>query len=207
MYIPPSFRVDDLPTLHAFLERYSFATLISNVDGAPFATHLPLLVDRTQGELGTLLGHFAAPNPHAAVIGGEQTSLAVFQGPHAYISPTYYSGNSPAVPTWNYAAVHVYGRLQPAPSQQWTRDLLDRLVAFYESGAEQPWKDDLDDDLRNKLLGGIVAFSLPIERLEGKFKLGQNRSLEDQQCMFAALQKRGADGMAEFVRKHSTVVE
>ena len=103
MYIPKSFQVTDPEVLAAFIRAHSFATLVSAVDGTPFATHLPLLLDQ-----GTLLGHVARANPHWQAFDGQREALAIFHGPHAYISPTWYA-TGPAVPTWNYAAVHVYG--------------------------------------------------------------------------------------------------
>src|SRR5262245_45198 len=120
MYIPASFRVDDPDVLDAFVEQYSFATLVSVRDSSPFATHVPLLIDR---ERRVLLGHFARANPHCDAIGSTFESLAIFNGPHAYISPSWYA-TAPAVPTWNYAAVHVYGRLS-AISEERTSKLVD----------------------------------------------------------------------------------
>src|SRR5215208_2151226 len=112
MYIPSAFRITDLPTLHEFMRRYSFATLITGGD-EPFVTHLPLLLDSGSGDgqNGTLIGHFAKPNPHWQLDHAAHTSVAIFHGPHAYISPSWYRAGGPAVPTWNYAAVHAWGKL------------------------------------------------------------------------------------------------
>ena len=205
MYIPAGFQVGDRDTLHTFIEQYSFAVLITNIDNVPFATHLPLLLDRDRGPFGTLLGHFARPNPHVQAFDKPFDSLAVFHGPHAYISPSWYSGKSPAVPTWNYAAVHAYGRAEPIVDDAWTRDLLERMVETYEARFESPWQDNLNDELREKLIRSVVGFELPISRLEGKFKLGQNRSLEDQEGALAGLERAGSLELADFVRRNPPV--
>jgi transcriptional regulator len=179
MYIPEAFRVTDLQTLHEFIERHSFATLVSSVEGKPFATHLPLLFDQTRSAHGALLGHVARANPQWHAFDGQQEALAMFQGPHAYVSPSWYA-TSPAVPTWNYTAVHVYGTPQVIDDDHVFSDLLDKLIAFYEAGIANPWSGRLPTDFRTNLMKGIVGFTMNIERIEGKFKLSQNRSREDQ---------------------------
>src|SRR5205807_1335826 len=110
MYIPAAFAEPDLRKLHDFIERHSFGMLVSSVDGAPFATHLPFLLDRDGGPHGTLIGHMARANPHWREAAG-QTGLAIFSGPHAYVSPSWYEAEQ-VVPTWNYTAVHASGRIQ-----------------------------------------------------------------------------------------------
>ena len=199
MYIPSSFRIDAADVLYDFIDDYSFATLVSVRGGIPFATHLPLLLDR---ERKVLLGHVAKANPHAEVFGARSESLAIFHGPHAYISPAWYV-TAPAVPTWNYAAVHVYGPLEPL-SESRTRELVDLTVDKYESERSVPWPNDLPQDFREKMLRGIVGFEMPIARIEGKFKLGQNRSEADQAEMFSHLQSAGLDArsLAEFIARH-----
>lgn len=174
MYVPKSFAVTDPAALAAFIRAHSFATLISTVDGTPFATHLPLLLEGDR-----LLGHLARANPHWRAFDGQQQALAVFHGPHAYISPTWYAA-TPAVPTWNYAAVHVYGVPRLVVEEDRLAQLVDRLVATYEAGQPQPWSGELPPEYREKLLAAIVGFELEIGRIEGKFKLGQNRSRADQ---------------------------
>jgi transcriptional regulator len=179
MYIPKAFRVSDNLALDAFITHHSFATLVSTVDGRLFATHLPLLLDRPPSSPGVLLGHVARANPHWRVFDGKQEALAVFHGPHAYISPSWYT-TSPAVPTWNYSAVHVYGVPHIVADDVRLADLVDRLVAFYEAGMPAPWSGILPADFKANLLKAIVGFTMEITRVEGKFKLGQNRSLGDQ---------------------------
>ena len=179
MYRPQSFRVSDPTVLFAFMEQYSFATLVSTIEGAPFATHLPLIVDRDHAPQGAILGHMARANPHWQAFDGPQEVLTIFHGPHAYISPTWYV-TEPAVPTWNYAAVHVYGIPRIIEDQAWLSSLVDRLSAIYEAGKPQPWTGDVPADFKAKLLRAIVGFEIAITRIEGKFKFGQNRPHEDQ---------------------------
>jgi transcriptional regulator len=179
MYIPAAFRESRLEVLHALIREHSFATLVSQLNGELFATHLPFLLDATRGEHGTLRGHMARANPHWRSFADGQPALVIFQGPHAYISPNWYLAEE-AVPTWNYSAVHAYGT--PSIISDWpsVRSLLDQTVLTFESGLSQrqpqPWTTDrLSAEYVEKLAQGIVAFEIPISRLEGKRKLSQNR--------------------------------
>jgi transcriptional regulator len=180
MYTPKAFAVSDVSVLNDFMVSNSFATLISTVNGLPFATHLPLILDRTESPQGTLLGHMARANPHWRAFDGQQEALAIFHGPHAYISPSWYT-TSPAVPTWNYAVVHVSGAPRVVDDIEWLSRFVDRLVTIYEAGRAQPWLGVLPAEFKSDLLKAIVGFAMPIERVEGKFKLGQNRPVADQQ--------------------------
>lgn len=176
MYTPASFRQADPEALFGLIERHSFATLISEAGGELTASHLPLLVDRAAGDSGYLLGHMARANPQWRELAGQDV-LAVFSGPHAYVSPTWY-GASPMVPTWNYLAVHVYGRFEPIDKDDALLDLLQQTATKYESSLPKPWTFANDDPYVEKLLKGIVGFRIEIERIEGKWKLGQNHSAE-----------------------------
>jgi transcriptional regulator len=198
MYIPTAFRADDRTALYDLIERHGFGTLVTVLDGAPFATHLPFLIDRDRG---VLLGHVARVNPHARALDGGAEALIIFQGPHAYVSPSWYA-TAPAVPTWNYAAVHVYG-VPGLLDEPRLLDLLDRLVSKYESWRERPWTMDLPADYQQKMLRGIVGFEVPIGRIEGKFKLSQNRSTEDRAGVIRALEAGGAEEqmLAEFMSR------
>jgi len=179
MYIPKVFEMSDRSSLEAFIAEHSFATLVSTVESAPFATHLPLILDPSRPPHGALLGHVARANPHWRAFDGAQEALAIFHGPHAYVSPTWYA-TTPAVPTWNYAAVHVYGTPRIVEGDAELSGLVDRLVAVYESDRPNPWPGTLPAELKAKLLIGIVGFVMEINRIEGKCKLGQNRSMADQ---------------------------
>ncbi|QDU79677.1 Protease synthase and sporulation protein PAI 2 [Polystyrenella longa] len=177
MYIPQSFRETDVDILHDFIEEHSFATLITQQNDEPFSTHVPLLLDRTQGQFGRLIGHFATANPHSETKPG-QSVLSIFHGPHAYISPTWYQ-ESNTVPTWNYLAVHTYGRYQPVHESAQLLKILTQYVERYESDQSSPWTmQNNSSDFIEKLLPMIVGFTIDIERIEGKFKLSQNHSIQ-----------------------------
>jgi transcriptional regulator len=177
LYTPDHFRVDDFDKLRALMRQNSFATLITSDAGSPFATHLPFLVD-DGGQYGVLRGHIAHVNPHWKHFDGRE-ALVIFQGPHAYISPRWYA-NPNLVPTWNYAVVHAYGRPKIVDNTA-LDDILRRTVAQYEPDSDEAWNlDSLAVDFVDKLKGAIVGFDMEITRLEGKFKMSQNRSKADQ---------------------------
>jgi transcriptional regulator len=206
MYIPKAFAVTDRATIHSFIESHSFATLVTTANGAPFATRLPLILDRDAGLHGTLIGHVARANPHWRSFDGAAQALAMFDGPHAYISPRWYA-TSPAVPTWNYATVHAYGAPRVIDEPYRVEQIVDRLTATYEASMPQPWSTrEVPHDFKANLLKAIVGFEMPIDRLEGKFKFGQNRPLEDQIAMLDALdnaQDADARSLAQMVRRQS----
>jgi transcriptional regulator len=176
---------------HEIIRQESFATLVTVGEaGAPFATHLPVLVDESRGPRGTLLAHVARPNPQWRHFDGRQV-LVIFQGPHAYVSPSWY-GVQPSVPTWNYVAVHAYGVPSLIEDEGRVRALLARLTDTYESGQPVPWRvEDAGDDYVRGMMRGIVAFEIPVDRLEGKAKLSQNRSAGDRERVRTALTGTG----------------
>jgi transcriptional regulator len=217
MYIPHLFEVTDPAVLHAFMERYSFATLVSPAPGrAPgcgdgavgnpgaeaelMATHLPLLLDRQRGPHGTLLGHVARANPHWERFDGSTMSLAIFHGPHAYVSPSWYADPAHTVPTWNYAVVHAYGAVTVATDPAFVPRLLARMVQYYESARAEPWITDIASAVNQKMMSAVVGFEIPITRLQGKFKLNQNRDAVDQQRAAAGLASAGDPESAAVAR-------
>ncbi len=201
LYVPPVFRVEERAALVDFIERNAFGTLVSSGPAGLEVSHVPFLVE-TQGEALTLLTHFARANPHARSLGSAEHVLAVFHGPHGYVSPTWYE-NHPAVPTWNYAVVHASGRAQPIDEAR-LRSLLARLSARYESGRPKPWRmEDLAPDYVAKMLNAICGFAIEVEKLEGKFKLSQNRPGRDAALVADALESRGERELAELMRSQA----
>jgi len=186
MYTPVSFKLDDAPRLHALMRRYPFALLLTAHDREIAATHLPFMVDAERGQHGTLLAHMARANSHWQLFDGKRETLVVFTGAHTYISPSWYE--SPVtVPTWNYAVVHAHGRPVIVQDKSRIRAMLEQLVAIHETYVNPPWSTALADDYVDEQLDYIVAFEIPIEKLEGKFKLNQNRSRADQEGVVRAL--------------------
>jgi transcriptional regulator len=185
MYIPKSFQSDDLAQLHDLMRQYNFAILATQHDRAPFATHLPFMLDSERGPQGTLIAHMARANPQWRDFGGGEV-LVIFQGPHAYISPSWYEQH-PSVPTWNYAAVHAYGVPRIVEDHDELRRMLGALVATHEAAFAQPWRMELPDDYLDKMMRAVVGFEIEITRLEGKLKLSQNRSEHDQHQVAEAL--------------------
>ena len=196
MYIPSAFRVEDTSKLAAFIQRHSFATLITHDGTAPFASHLPMLFRSDVGSHGALVSHMARANPQWQHFASNCEILAVFHGPHSYISPSWYQ-TGPAVPTWNYAAVHAYGVPTVVSEHERVVSLLRETVSTYEASFEQPWSGDIPDDFRDKLMQGIVAFEIRVTHIEGKFKFSQNRPAADIQGVFDALSRSAdADSLA-----------
>lgn len=182
MYIPKSTLETDPAVLYAFMRANNFAALVTQRDGQIVASHLPFMVDT---ERGVLIAHLARANDQwKAFDGGE--ALVIFQGAHAYISPTWYETH-PSVPTWNYAVVHVYGVPQIIDDETVIHAMLRELVENHERGRDPEWRMNLPDDYYHKMRQAIVAFELPITRIEGKFKLSQNRSETDQDSVIAHL--------------------
>jgi transcriptional regulator len=191
MYIPTAFAEPDLTRLHDFIEQNSFGVLVSQLDGLPFATHLPFLLDRTTGRQGTLVGHLARANPQWRNVAG-QTALAIFSGPHTYISPTWYEAEQ-VVPTWNYTAVHAYGRVQVVEAKEALLEIVREMVRVYEQAMPRPWSFDNSRAFVERLLAQIVGFRLEIEKIEGKWKLNQNHPVERREKVVRALQERDDD--------------
>ena len=171
MYSPDAFKMEDKDVLFAFMEQHSFATIVSHDDEAPVATHVPVLLRRDKG---TLVSHIARANPQWKYFAQGKEVLVIFTGPHAYISPAWYA-SQPAVPTWNYTAVHVYGKPRIVSDQEEFAAMLRELVEYHESSREPRWDGALPEEYRDGLMRAIVGVEIEITRIEGKFKLSQNR--------------------------------
>jgi transcriptional regulator len=185
MYIPKAFEVNDKTKLVNFIRDNSFGILFSQEESGPLATHLPFLMDAKTGENGVLIGHMAKQNPHWNKLNGKEV-LVVFPGPHAYISASWY--NEPnTVPTWNYVAVHVYGTVRIIEKNEERVERMEKMVNFYESSMPTPWNAQFNDEFIDRLMNGIVVFEISINKMEGKWKLSQNHSIERQQNVINGL--------------------
>ncbi len=184
MYVPKHFAETEDRTLWQFIDDHSFGTLLTVADGRPFASHLPFLTDRGERVLHC---HVARANPQWLQLGVSSEVLAIFAGPHGYISPTWYA--DPGVPTWNYAVVHAHGEARAIDDAEHTRRNVEALAAKFERGRAAPWVPDFD----TRRLAGIVSIEIRVATLEGKFKLSQNRSAVDRSRVVAALQATGRD--------------
>lgn len=192
MYTPQAFQETDLCKLHDWMERSSFALLVSGEDDELVASHLPLLLDRSNGELGTVRGHMARANPQWESA-QDRSVMLVYSGPHAYISPTWYQADN-VVPTWNYVAVHAYGTLEVVHDADQLLEIVRDTVDVNESGMPSPWSlDSVDFQFSSSLLKAIVGFRVRIERLEGKTKLNQNHDVARRQLVVQALQAESSD--------------
>ena len=184
MYIPKYFKITDEKMAQDVINENSFATLFSQHNGMPFATHLPLILNK---ENSYLYGHFARPNPQWEDI-KNQTVLAVFHGPHCYISPSWYETDK-AVPTWNYVTVHVYGEVELLEDEKEVIDSLHNMVLKYET-PESPYRlQDVDAEYLAGMNKGIQGFKIKISRIEGKVKLSQNHSLQRQELVINQLEQ------------------
>ena len=203
MYVPKHFEENDPEILAGLMRQFSFALLVTAKEGTPVGTHLPLHLE-VSGDKMTLLGHLARANDHWQQFDGETEAMAVFQGPHSYISPNWYK-NDGGVPTWNYATIHAYGKPRALTDAGEATDILWRLVGDYESDTTGNWSmASLSKDKVAAQLKGIVAFEMPIERLEGKFKMSQNRSTDDAQGAANGLRQSGfpdAGAVADEIEK------
>ena len=185
MYIPEFNRLENHEAAISFMRANPFAIVVSSGDGSPFATHIPVLVSQAAGGI-LLRGHVAKANPHWKLLEQEQETLAIFHGPHAYISPSLY-GSRESVPTWNYAAVHAYGRARVFEEPEPLTEVLLQTIAAFEQAYLDQWRD-LNENFRARMLSNIVGFEIAVERLEAKFKLSQNRPRADQTRIIQSLE-------------------
>ena len=184
MYIPEFNRQEERATILAFMRANPFAILVSNVDGIPFASHLPLLIDDADDQI-VIQGHMARANAHWKSMKETEESLIIFHGPHAYISPSLYE-NRESVPTWNYAAVHVYGEPTLFTDEESLRATLHRMIDTFESSYMAQWSE-LSEQYQSRMMKHIVGFNIKVKRLEGKFKLSQNRTKGEQAQVIQSL--------------------
>ena len=202
MYLPGHFAETRVPVLHQAMRRIAFGSLVTSAGGIA-ASHVPMLIDAAPEPFGTLEGHIARDNPQWRDGSGE--ALAIFLGPDTYVSPSWYPSKAKhgrVVPTWNYVAIHAYGRVEFFDDKARLEALVTRLTATHEAGRPKPWApSDAPRDYLDQMLGAIVGFTLPIARLEGKWKMSQNRPPEDRTGVAAGLRDAGQDAIADMVEK------
>jgi transcriptional regulator len=186
VYIPEHFRLRHDADALTFMCANPFAILISTTADGPYATHLPLFV-RTEANKVFLRGHVAKANPHWRYLEQQAQCMTIFHGPHSYISPTNYIARE-SVPTWNYAAVHVYGNARLLTSSEDLHQMLDELMGSFEPAYREQW-EGLSSAFRENMLRQIVGFEIAATKIEGKFKLSQNRPRQDQANVIASLEK------------------
>lgn len=200
MYLPRAFAAristaegwsTDLDALDRLAAADSFITLLTVRDGSPSLSHLPVLY-RRDGERVELIGHWARPNPQA---GHDGAALAVFHGPHAYVSPSWYPDKEAAarVPTWNYAVAHLHGMLHSFDDESALIEVVDGLSSFHETAVGSDWRFDPERDDHRRQLRGIVGFRFVAERIELKFKLSQNHPMANREAVSAQLQAQSRE--------------
>lgn len=208
LYTPSHFSTQDRVAIARLMHEFAFATLVTPAAPEPLVSHLPLLLVPGCEPHGTLLGHFARANPHWQHA-REVESIAIFHGPHAYVSPSWYGEPDRMVPTWNYASVHAHGTLEMIDDPVSAQGVMDALVQRFEGLRAAPWTFKRDERERNALMGAIQPFRMRIRRIDAKFKLSQNRSRDDRSRVIAALRAEGypeagatADWMASYAGRN-----
>lgn len=194
IYLPKHFTVTDRAVLHAVMQEHPFATLVSAGGGEPQFTHLPLVASES-GEALTLLGHIARANPHGERLREGDAVVAIFHGPNGYVSPRWYTTRE-AVPTWNYVVVHAHGRLARVEDGAGKERILEALIDAHDPAWRARWDVELSEDFREKTKGAIVGLQITVGRIEGKFKLSQNRPAQDRANVLAAMERGGGDDRA-----------
>ncbi len=195
----------DAAATEGVIRDYPFAALITARAPEPQISHLPLLFHSAPRPNGELIGHMARANPHWRQFADGPT-LALFQGPHEYVSPSWYAEPEKAVPTWNYAVVHVYGRVELVVDRAATIAILHEMIERFESGRPAPWRLQLEGRQLEAMVGAIVAFRMVIERVDIKLKLSQNRSAVDRQRVMAALRAEdtaNASATADWMQRYA----
>ena len=194
MYQPPHFREDRLEVQHDLIRAHPFGLLITAGPGGLAANPIPFVIDREASEHGTLKGHLARANPQWRDLGGVEECLIVFQGPHAYVSPSWYptkQETGKVVPTWNYVTVHAWGRPRAVEDAGWLRAQVEALTDLREGVRTEPWQvNDAPEPFVAAQLKGIVGVEVPISRIEGKWKVSQNRPPVDRAGVVRGLRQQ-----------------
>jgi transcriptional regulator len=213
MYQPAHFRVDDLEPMHALMRAHPLAALVSGGAAGLYATHMPTVL-KDDGPYGVVEFHLARANPHWKILADESEALIIFQGPEGYITPNWYPSkteHAKVVPTWNYAAVHAYGRPEVMQDKDWLRRHVGELTTQQERSEALPWAlSDAPESYVEAMLRGIVGFRFAITRLEGKWKMSQNREIKDREGVVKGLAQRATGDdleVAGLVAQHAKARE
>jgi transcriptional regulator len=208
MYRPEHHRVDNFSLMHALMRARPFVALVSESAEGLYATHLPTVL-KDDGPYGVVEFHLARASPHWKYLAERNEVLMIFQGPEGYITPNWYPSkaeHAKVVPTWNYAVVHAYGRPEVMQDTDWLRRHVAELTAQQERSEVKPWAlTDAPETFIQVMLRGIIGFRLAITRLEGKWKMSQNREMKDRDGVVRGLEKRGVGDdleMAEIILRH-----
>ena len=206
MYNPAHFRETRVPVLHGLIKRHPLAALVTLGADGLVANHIPMEIDPQPGPFGTLRGHVARANPVWRDAASHVEALAIFSGPQIYITPSWYPTkevSGQVVPTWNYVVVHAHGPLRAIDDPAWLRDFVSRLTDRHEGQRATPWHvTDAPADFIERQLGAIVGLEIPVHRLEGKWKVSQNRAASDRDGVVAGLREsrdRASAAMADLV--------
>ncbi|HSN93133.1 MAG TPA: FMN-binding negative transcriptional regulator [Anaeromyxobacteraceae bacterium] len=204
MYLPAHFAETRVEVLHEAIRHAGLATLVTTGGGGLDASHVPLLLDPEPGPLGRLVGHVARGNPQWSATPEASRALAILLGPDAYVTPSWYATKretGKVVPTWNYLAIHAHGTVRFFQERERLLDVVTRLTDQHERGRPRPWRvTDAPADYLDGMLEGIVGVELTITRLEGKWKVSQNRSGADRRGVAEGLEREGRVAMAQLVR-------
>lgn len=203
MYLPPDFKEQDVAVIHAAMRAAGLATLVTTGPDGLAASHIPMLLLPEPEPHGTLLSHVSRANQQWRAFDGDAQALAIFLGPDAYVSPSWYPTmreTGKVVPTWNYVAIHAYGRLQTFDDPERLLSLVTNLTERQEGGRAEPWTvEDAPEDFIQAQLKGIVGLELTIEHLEGKWKMSQNRPVEDVAGVAEGFRREGRPDLADLV--------
>jgi len=213
MYQPPHFREDRLDVQHELIRAHPLGLLVTAGPGGLQANHIPFLIDDVGSGYGKLRAHLARANPQARELSAVEQCLVVFQGPQHYISPSLYQTKretGKVVPTWNYITVHAWGRPRVIDDAAWLRQQIEELTRHNEASRVAPWQvSDAPDAFVAAQIKGIIGLEIPIERIEGKWKVSQNRPAADRAGVVAGLKGHGGDAdiMALQVAERSNRLE
>ncbi len=201
MYIPQHFAEPSTQVLHQLIGNHPLATVVTLSSSGLHANHIPLHLSVDSSPFGTLRGHVARANPIWMDIQSSMETLAIFHGPDAYITPSWYptkTETGKVVPTWNYAVAHAYGTLRAVDDPAWLRTHLQQLTAHNEARFSEPWQlDDAPADFMHKLISAVVGIEIVIHRLDGKWKVSQNQPAKNQEGVVRGLRGYGAQGALE----------